>query len=509
MFTCARVKKIDFAWDGFVEARQLVESRGLGSSRAVAAALTKGQSVIEPVYQALQAAKEKHKAPPGQNPNFDAIIAELEPLKDQIKILRTTLDEVSTAVDKANSRKSEVERAFSQRIRRAIEEVIGMIDQVGTVEKDVAEMADTADPAEVAQCNESCASTRAMLTQLQGQGLPQVQEQGAAAADLDADGPIGDPCPQVEGMLTQARGAVKATEELAFVVLKVRREFMQAMEEFEPKRQAAKAKLAELQVPARRCNEAGLTEISAHIAKAVQLDDLAEALLAAARDPDGFKKAAGEFEQSVAEAEDAVQKGQEELARRERERAERKKLLDQLGLLASQIEADGTSVLARETIKGEGLLQDERNLQEIAMQSTALRQQADSVELAEWKANVDALCERATAVLVEIARHIEEERQARREGFKKRVGVFGAAIQRATPTDVRAAAAAEAKAEADMDAEEFIAHNRLEEQADLVLQLEQTINSLKGARMNRSQVAHCVKHFCDHAYNMPFKPAQR
>merc|ERR1719223_2542869 len=92
---------------------------------------------------------------------------------------------------------------------------------------------------------------------------------------------------------------------------------MQAMEEFEPKRQAAKAELAELQVPARRCNEAGLTEISALIAKSVQLDDLAEALLAAARDPDGFKRAASDFEQSVAVAKDAVQKGQEELARRE------------------------------------------------------------------------------------------------------------------------------------------------------------------------------------------------
>lgn len=509
MFTCARVKKIDFAWDGFVEARELAQSRGLEKSKAVAAALAKGQSILEPIWKALQVAKEKHKAPAGQNPNFDAIMTELDGFKDNIKKLRSTLDEVTAVIDKANARKSEVERAFAHRIRRAIEDIIEQLDQVASVERDVAEMAETANPAEVAQCNESCATTRTLLQELQSKSLPDIQAQGAAGADLDSEAPIGDPCPQVEGMLAKGKEAVKATEDLAFVVLKVRREFMQAMEEFEPLRQAAKVKLADLEGPARRCNAEGLTHIAGLIATSVQLDDLAETLLAAARDPDGFRKAASDFEKSVAEAEDAVEKGKEELARRERERAERKKLLDQLGVLGSQIEKEGTEVLAREVVKGETLLDDERKLQEILMQVPALRSQAEDSDLPEWKANVDALCDRTNAVLSDLQLHIEQEREARREGFKQRVGIFGNAITKAAPKDVKAANRRSSLMEADMPAEQFIQHNRLQEHSDLLLQMESVVNGLHDAKVSRSQASHCVKHFMDAAYSMPFSPEKR
>merc|ERR1711865_1371715 len=98
-----------------------------------------------------------------------------------------------------------------------------------------------------------------------------------------------------EGMLAEAQSALAKTEELALVVLKVRRQFLQATEELEPVRAANKEKMDQLDEPARRCNAEGMTHIAELIEKAVSIDDKCEALLVASRDPDGFRAAVAEY----------------------------------------------------------------------------------------------------------------------------------------------------------------------------------------------------------------------
>merc|ERR1712166_371151 len=128
----------------------------------------KGGSILEPIAKACQAAKEKHKVPAGQTPNYDAIVAEMESHKDNMKKMRSTLDEVQAAAEKA----------------------------------------------EVDQCNASCAETRAKIEGLRTSVLPDIQKKGPGQADLDGSGPIGDVCPEMTGMLAEAQAAIAKTEEL-------------------------------------------------------------------------------------------------------------------------------------------------------------------------------------------------------------------------------------------------------------------------------------------------------
>merc|ERR1719276_780989 len=237
-----------------------------------------------------------------------------------MKKMRSTLDEVQAAVEKANKRKTEFEAAFSHKVRKGIEDLISMLDSLSAVEKDVA---DTAEKADVDQCNASCAETRAKIEGLQTGVLPDIQKKGPGQADLDSSGAIGDVCPEMTGMLAEAKAALEKTEELALVVLKVRREFMKAIEELDPVRTANREKMDQLDEPARRCNAEGMTNIAELIEKAVSIDDKCDKLLTASRDPDGFRAAVAEYTAAVAAAEAAVAEGKEELARRERERAQR------------------------------------------------------------------------------------------------------------------------------------------------------------------------------------------
>lgn len=504
MFTSARVKKIDFAWEGFQEAVEMAKARGLDKAKSVQDAIAKGGAILEPIAKACQAAKEKHKVPAGQTPNYDAIVAEMEAHKDNMKKMRSTLDEVQAAVEKADKRKTEFEAAFGQKVRKGIEDLIAMLDQLAAVEKDVADMADTAEKAEVDQCNASCAETRAKIEGLRTSVLPDIQKKGPGEADLDGSGPIGDVCPAMSGMLAEAQAAIAKTEELALVVLKVRRQFMQAIEELGPVRAANKEKMDQLDEPARRCNAEGMTHIAALIEKAVSIDDKCDALLTASRDPDGFRAAVAEYTAAVTAAEAAVEEGKEELARRERERAQRQQLLSSLGEAAESLD-EGVQILKKVTLQGDKVLADGKILQDISMAIPACRQESQSAALAEWQTKVEALCGQVDQAVSDLKLHIREEQEARRAEFGAKINKWGPLVHGKAPVQGSIKAV---KKEEDMDADEFIQAKGLTEQMGVLKQLDSTIKALRETNLSKSDVRVCTaqfmnKHYKPSAFNPP------
>jgi len=504
MFTSARVKKIDFAWQGFQEAVEMAKARGLDKAKSVQEAIAKGGSILEPIAKACQAAKEKHKVPAGQTPNYDAIVAEMEPHKDNMKKMRSTLDEVQAAVEKADKRKTGFESAFGQAVRKGIEDLIGMLDKLAAVEKDVADMADTAEKAEVDQCNASCAETRAKIEGLRTSVLPDIQKKGPGEADLDGSGPIGEVCPQMKGMLAEAQSALAKTEELALVVLKVRRQFLQAIEELGPVRAANKDKMDLLDEPARRCNAEGMTHIAALIEKAVAADDKCEALLTASRDPDGFRAAVAEYTAAVTAAEKAVEEGKEELSRKERERAQRQHLLSSLGEAGESLD-EGVKVLSKVSMQGEKVTADGKAIQELSMAIPACRQESQSAPLAEWQAKVEALCEQVDRAVSALKLHIREEQEARRAEFGAKINKWGPVVHAKTP--IVQVEEKVVKKDEDMDAEEFIQSKGLGEQMGVLKQLDGTIKALRETSLSKSDVRMCTAQFMNKHYK--FNPAAR
>jgi len=507
MFTSARVKKIDFAWDAFSAAVDLAKARGLENTKSVADALAKGRALLEPVSAALKAAKEKYKPPVGESPNYDAIIAEMEPHKAAIKTMRSTLDEVEEAVNKANARKSEFEQTFGKRVREGIEDLMALLDQVATVEKDVKEMADTAEKSEVDQCNASCAATRAKIEALRTKDLPELQAKGPGTADLDSTGPIGDPCPQLAGMIAEAKDEVAKTEELALVVLKVRRQFLQAIEELNPARATDREKLEQLSAPAARCNAEGMTHIAALIEKAVSLDDKCEALLSASRDPDGFRVACGEFTAAVAAAEDAVEKGKEDLDRRERERAQRAQLLSMLGEAGELLEEQGTKVLAKVPVQGDKVLEDAKLIHDLGTRVPALRQVSQSADLAECQADVQKLVDQVDRAVSNLQSHIAAELEERRKAFGDKINKWGPLVHQKAP--LARAETKVVKKEEDMDFDEYTAHKGgiFTEQAGVLKTLDSGIKELQGAGMSKSDVRSATTQFLNKHFK--FNPAAR
>jgi len=504
MFTSARVKKIDFAWAGFQEAVELAKGRGLDRAKSVQDAIAKAQGILEPIAKACEAAKEKHKAPAGQTPNYDAIVAEMEPHKDNMKKMRSTLDDVQAAVEKANKRKTEFEAAFSHKVRKGIEDLISMLDSLAAVEKDVADMADTAEKADVDQCNASCAETRAKIEGLQTGVLPDIQKKGPGQADLDSSGAIGDVCPEMTGMLAEAQGALAKTEELALVVLKVRREFMKAIEELDPVRTANREKMDQLDEPARRCNAEGMTNIAELIEKAVSIDDKCDKLLTASRDPDGFRAAVAEYTAAVAAAEAAVAEGKEELARRERERAQRQQLLSSLGEAGESLD-EGSKVLSKVTMQGEKVLADGKLIQELSMAIPACRQESQSGALAEWQAKVEKLCEQCDQAVSNLHLHIREENDARRAEFGAKINKWGPLVHAKAPAQQKEEKIQ--KKDEDMDAEEFIEAKGLADNMGVLKQLDSTIKSLRETSLSKSDVRMCTSQFMNKHYK--FNPAAR
>jgi len=503
MFTSARVKTIDFAWDGFQEAVELAKARGLDRAKSVQDALAKGGAILEPIAKALAAAKEKYKVPAGQTPNYDAIVAEMEPHKDNMKKMRSTLDEVEAAVQKANKRKAEFELAYGQRIRGGIEDLVGMLDKLSEVEKDVADMADTAEKAEVDQCNASCAETRAKIEGLRTTVLPEIQKKGPGEADLDGSGPIGDVCPQMTGMLAEAQAALAKTEELALVVLKVRRQFMQAIEELGPVRAANKDKMDEMDEPARRCNAEGMKHIAELIENAVSIDDKCEALLVASRDPDGFRAAVAEYTAAVAAAEAAVAEGKEELARRERERAQRQLLLSRIGEAGETLD-EGMKILSKVTMQGDTVIQDGRLLQDLSTAIPSARQESQSTPLAEYQAKVDALCDQVDQAVSGLKTHIREEQEARRAEFGAKMNKWGPLVGAKAPVQREEKVV---KKEEDMDCEEFVQAKGLTEHMGMIKQLDSTIKALRETSMSKSDVRMCTSQFMSKHYK--FNPGAR
>jgi len=506
MFTSARVKKIDFAWEGFQEAVEMAKARGLDRAKSVSDAIAKGGSILEPIAKACQAAKEKHKVPAGQTPNYDAIVAEMESHKDNMKKMRSTLDEVQAAVEKANKRKIEFEGAFGQKVRKGIEDLIAMLDQVAAVEKDVADMADTAEKAEVDQCNASCAETRAKIEGLRTSVLPDIQKKGPGQADLDGSGPIGDVCPEMTGMLAEAQAAIAKTEELALVVLKVRRQFMQATEELSPVRAANKEKMDQMDEPARRCNAEGLTHIAALIAKAESIDDKCEALLTASKDPDAFRAAVAEHTAAVTAAQAAVAEGKEELDRRERERAQRQLLMSSLGEAGETLE-EGIQALKKVTLQGEKVIADGRLIQDLSMAIPVCRQESQSAPLAELQAKVEALCDKVEGAVSGLKLHIREEQEARRAEFGAKINKWGPVVGNKVPVVQKEEKVV--KKEEDMDAEEFIQAKGFTENSGVLKQLDSTIKALRETSLSKNDVRVCTSQFMNKHYKSNYNPGAR
>jgi myosin heavy subunit len=504
----ARVRKIVTCWKRVSEAEELAKARGLDNLKLVKSALERGRQKVGVVYEALEAARTKCGG------DFDAILKELEKHEAEVKLVTVESLLASDTVERVNTRKREVEQIFSVTIAAAMTQAMELLERITSVETDIADCADIAEPEEIEKCTASCKSARARLEKLRGEDLPALKTAGPEGVDLETDGEAAaakrredaQKCAKAETLLNEACKIVDETEGLGVGVLKVRREFAKAVTEVDSERETAQSKLDTLQKPAQECIEEGLTHIVDKIASAVRISGELSHLLRAAKDPDAYRGKVGAFVLAVSDAEKEVEKGKDELARRAAERKMRKQVLGMLDSFAGNLQ-DGLDQIENERVQTDKLAEDQKHIEDMIAKANNLRQEHSS-DLTAWKTSVDALAEQATAVLDQLSAHIEEAREVRREAFKARASVFGNAVGTRAPSMRRSVVVDELVNEADPIAA-YIEANGLKQFSDNLEELAETISNLKEEGMQRSTLQQSVKAFMDVSYKLDYKPGSR
>jgi hypothetical protein len=387
----------------------------------VAKALTECRGSVELLLKAKKEAEAKFGT------NVEKIIEALSPHAAVLKRLHLEVHKVDAVVTKVKKRKADVESLRAQNVGKARQVATELMDRLEVVDADVAAMADTAEPEEVAECNAASKDASVRIVKLLDVQLPKIKETDlmAAGVNLDLEGDIANPCPEIDGMLGEVIESVKTAETKCEVVLKVRREFAKAVEELKGPRQEAKTLLDGLQEPARRVAAAGLLDVSHKIDTAVALDYYLEQLLNECKEVAVFKAKAAEFTAAVQAATEAVKSGQAELERREKERAERRKLLGYLDDVQLQ-SAEQVSRLRKEfkDVMGEALRRDMVSLTECSKEVATLRQDSEA-ELETFGRKVKELLSQFETTNNDLEQHMEEERTSRRERFAGRLQAFG------------------------------------------------------------------------------------
>jgi len=492
-----RIRKVEEAWQHFQASESLAAARGIESLPSVALALQEGAGRIGPVVQLLRDARCSHGA------DVQRVAAALPP--ELVRPLFGTAEAVCVLVERVSQRKAAAEELLGLRMARAMDSVLRLLGRVEAVERECRDVAEAVDAAELGSCTEACGAARERLEALRAEELPVLKRLGPVAVDLEgteelqpeAAGP-----PGLGELLERAAQLVARAELLGHEVLRVRRAFQEAVEEFQDQQAAAQSALEALQEPARRCVAEGLNGIVESVDVAWRRQAEAQEVLQAARDASAYRAAVEAFVRAVREAEAAVERGREELAKREAEKEERRALQAQLDVLQQQLQERralwrrnlevrlGTPpARSPATADVEGLLEE----------IPVLRGQAQA-GLEAWRARIEAVARRTAAVLAAADSQLSQATKARQEEFARRVSMFSQSPEQ-RGTESTAA-----------DPVAFLRAEGLASHEGPLLELLEAIRAIQMAGAPRSSLQRCLSHWVRCAYGgaaaLQFSPSR-
>lgn len=296
--------------------------RGFAEVPEVAEAAARASGVMDGVWQALEEARERHSAdtPRTATPKIAADIS--AHARDEPR-LRELIEKLEAVIARVTACKARAEELVAQSVARAKKEALSLLEHVGQMEAGCRGAGGVGEglPEHVA-CLEACQQARNRLDELCRVDLPRLQAEAVAGLDLSQEfTPRADPCPEATELLAQVSEMVRAADEAAKALGKVRFKFDQEASGLLTARDNALKRLEALQAETRAAILEGLDGVGEALQAACNSEERVAELQRAAQDPEGFRAAVEAFESSVAEAEKAVSRARcfRESVRREEE----------------------------------------------------------------------------------------------------------------------------------------------------------------------------------------------
>jgi len=495
-----RVRKIDRAWEEIIEAEKVAAAKGFGELTMVKDVIEKAKAHVDPVFKALVAARSKHGS---SKENFGKVMDDMKPHAEAMKTCRTMSSDVSTTVNALVTRRTLVDNAFSQKVAKVAQAAQDFLRRIAQVEKDCEDCKEACTPEELASCQSVCKAAREGLLTLTKSTLPELKAKGAASVDLTVGlGTKGNIVElndkwlkdvmnsdafKIDQLLDESRACVEKAEANSGAVLKVRKAFMEAVAELSDKRDALVDRLETLNAPAKQCIAVGFDQITDIINAAVQADQRLSELEEDAKDADAFRESFAAFEAAVEEAVVAVEKGKEELKRREEELRRRRQLRSKLDQISEQIQAalkvTGTDLEQAGELVSAAL----KRLNGVLKDMAELRQHEDT-DIEVWTEKISDLEEEKDRAIADFEAKLEEEREERRETFKKRAAMFGGTVAKSRTSTMTSTSAGSVADEDENDPEVIIRRAGLDEYASYIHDLDTALVGLKGSGVERSKV---------------------
>eukprot|EP00928_Gymnodinium_smaydae_P032931 TRINITY_DN23736_c0_g1_i2.p1 TRINITY_DN23736_c0_g1~~TRINITY_DN23736_c0_g1_i2.p1 ORF type:complete len:1379 (-),score=373.45 TRINITY_DN23736_c0_g1_i2:62-4198(-) len=494
---------------------------GVDELPAIKAAISKARTLMAPAWDALQAALAK-------GGSDESVQEAVEPFSANVDGMRTAVHELQTLVQRAAKRMAEYELLASRALTALMEQAESLRGRVEATEEECSCYLEMLDAKEQSDYAASVTSARAAL-----RGFEAEEQKARAAraswkedppADVDWTGTdpikVDDFVPAARKQLEEARAKVEQVEHLAYAVLRVRREFAQAVAELDDSYNAAAGELASLNAITAELIAGGLNVDG--MDDACRKQQTAIELKAASRDCDAFRRAVGDFIAAVAEAKRGVEAGRELLERRRREAQRRQELHDGLDelqeRLSSVLKSAGQCSQRGLTAEGAG-----QELRQAIAEAEMIEGEVQQVHLKanlpldEWQDAFNKIEARVTEFMGKLADSAARVMDARKTVFNKRRALFGENVRHRSHTEIPMNASSSglggvvnAARTANMSPEEYIKSrgSLVAQNSEILLRINGDIGLLKQAGVPRSAVTEATNQFVTQHYgalNKDFK----
>mmetsp|Transcript_169194 Transcript_169194/g.543914 ORF Transcript_169194/g.543914 Transcript_169194/m.543914 type:complete len:1311 (+) Transcript_169194:84-4016(+) len=418
-----RIRKIDEAREILEEVGVLAKEHGVAELRGVRQALEGASGKIQPLVDTLQALRKEH----------DHDTKKIGPKlpSDKVAALHRVVEELCAAVDKVVQRRAEAQQLLSARLQRSMLGVVKLLERVDLLAGQCRELADVVEKEELDKCMNGCSDAKAFLERLQSKDLLELKSAGPVGVDFEAEGKIDEDriSPQATALMEQAHEIVARAEQIGDELLRVKRQFQQAVQEEQGKQEAAREALQKLQEKAQKCIEEGMEDIVALVATAWERQQEAEDVLLAAKDADGYRSAVTAFVAAVAGAKDGVERGDEELQRRAAENEKRRELQSQLDDVQGKLEQKKKAIHEALEMRMEGAEsattpEMSKNMDALLNDILTLRGGHERETFEVWQAKVEACVKDAQLTIQTVGATIDKDSKARKQAFQDRLNVL-------------------------------------------------------------------------------------
>jgi len=433
---------------------------------------------IEPAEKALADAQKKH----GQD--VQKVSAAL-PHTDLFQVIQ----EIEMHIENVAQRRVVAQQLFGTYLTRSIELILKLSDRVNAVEEQFSEVADVADKEEIIKVESACKKARDCMEAFQKNDIPALKLEGPVGIDLEGDDDLmaveGGICPKVTKFLEKATDYVTQAEVVGEELFVVKLKFRSMIQALLGQQEGARARLEALQEPVRRCLAANIEGVAEVVNAAWTQEYECQEILKRAKDADGYRLAVASLEASIAEAETTVKNAADALKKREAEAIERRAIQARIDMLQQEVDDARVGLSKRvEQELGPGESSFSMEVQRLQQDICSLRDAGtQDLEIAVWRSSVDDVTKRVHISLADLEHRIHEVGRKRREEFKKRFGMFDKAPASA-PVE-----------EPLMAPEAFISASGMGAYEESLMELHDTIETLKEAGAPRASLNRCITHF--------------